>query len=315
MNTATGPLLPSSSEACDPPEYSNATTTTTTANEPPADQPPTYREESGPDPDEILPPATFALHGRFIYLATDSSSTTTTTTATTTTTSSDPLYQLSRVIHVTSRATESIDFQRLDYRVRTTTGNTGAQDSFSPKVSRRPHDVYQLKYTPGLAYTGLQPQFRLLPQSRKTVGEVSIERGSLPLFRSGWRALRVLGEGERKRLEREGKKVSKKGEYHFVIKEKGQGQEDGWEWVDPAGKVVASQQVLGSEGGEAAAAEVEYRLKVLVPLPRRVLDGLVAMWCLWLWRIHLDKTTERKTWEDRKRILHQRRQYVSKMGW
>jgi hypothetical protein len=288
MNPATG-LLPAS-EVCDPPGYSNTATTRTTptTNEPAADQPPTYREESGPDPDEILPPATYALHGRFIYPATDSITSTTTT-------SSDPLYQLSRVIHVTSRATESIDFQRLDYRVRTI---TTTEDDSSPKVTRRPHDVYQLRYTPGLAYTGMPPQYRLVPQSRKTVGEVSIERPfplvPLPLFLAGWRAVKVPHGGEEKK--------QKKGEYHFMIKERGKEGEDRWDWVDPTGKVVASQQVFGSErggGGGEAAAEVEYRLKVMVPLPRRVLDALVAMWCMWLWRIHLDKTTERKTWEDR----------------
>ncbi|KAK4238329.1 hypothetical protein C8A03DRAFT_43925 [Achaetomium macrosporum] len=295
MNPSDPP--PTSSEVRDLPEYSTSTSNSGNGNNntaPTADQPPTYREESGPDPDEILPPATFALHGRFIYPASEipspSSGTTRTTTA-----SSDPLYQLSRVIHVTGRATESIDFQRLDYRVRSTSSG-GEGGGGAPKVSRRPHDVYQLKYAPGMAYMGLPPQFRLMPQSRKTVGEVSLEKS--PLFRSGWRALRVFSDGEKKKLEREGRKV-KKGEYHFVIK----GEDEAWEWMDPEGKVVASQQVCGERrpgagGGEGLAAEVEYRLKVMVPLPRRRLDGLVAMWCLWLWRIHLDKTTERKTWED-----------------
>lgn len=239
------------------------------------DEPPSYREDRGADPDELLPACTLALHGRFIYHAAAAPGTT----------DSEPLYQLSRVIHVQGRATESIAFQRLDYVVRS------APDG-SPAVSRRAKDVYELHHHPPMLYAGIPAQLLLLPRSRKTLGEVHIEKS--PLFHAGYRALRVRSDHEKRRQLAMGRRT-KEGEYHFVIR----GDADAWEWRDPDGKPVARQTCEHPAEDVGGDTTGEYKLTILVPLTRRTLDGLVAMWCVWLWHLHIARNTQRKTWEDR----------------
>ncbi|KAK4108999.1 hypothetical protein N656DRAFT_792223 [Canariomyces notabilis] len=236
------------------------------------EEPPVYSEEGGKDAEEIVQPRVLVLHGRFIYAEVTSG-----------VADSEPLYQLSRAIHAQGRVTQTIEFQRVDYRVRTTANG-------SPAVSKRFKDLYIMRYMPPLAYLGTPFQASLQPQSRHTVGEVQIVKS--PIFHSGYRALKVLSESEMARLKREGKKVKKDG-YHFVMKE---GEAGAWEWTNNDGTLVA-RQVCESRSGDAN--EVEHRLLVLVPLPRQTLDGLVAMWCLWMWHLHITATTVRKTWEDR----------------
>src|SRR5690606_30075927 len=113
---------------------------------------------------------------------------------------------------------------------------------------------------------------------------------------------------ERRARERVGRPVPKKGEYFFCIRERGGGSKD-WQWYDPKGSLVANQireAAPGSEpaagaegdGGEKAGEEV-HKLEVLVPLPRRERDGLVALWCLWMLHIQIQECRPRKTWEDR----------------
>lgn len=242
------------------------------------DTPPIYLPEgsaaSAPDPNETLDPAVFTLHGRFVYPQLPSGEP-----------DSEPVYQLSRAIHTQGRATETIEFQRLDPRVRT------AHDDGSPVVFRHAKDIYVLRHQNPMHYAGIPFSARLLPCSRKTLGEVAIEKS--PLFHHGYRAMKAVSDEERVALERKGVKV-KKGEYHFVMKE-AQGEET-WLWSGPDGKALASQvcEAPAAEGDEA-----HYKLNVLVPLSRRVRDGLVATWCLWMWHLHIEKTTVRKTWEDR----------------
>ena len=245
----------------------------------PAEEPPAYNSSPYPDPSEILPPCRLVLHGRFIYPLLSSGEP-----------DSEPLYQLSRAIHVLTRATDTIDFARLDFRVRPST----SADDGGPSVSKRAKDVYVLRHQNRLLYAGIPFSARLLPQSRKTVGEVSIEKS--PVFRHGYRAMSVVSEEERVAVERKGGKV-KTGEYHFVMREEKSGM---WLWKDPAGALVAKQKREKPvvEGGEAV-----YSLEVLVPLSRRLRDALVALWCLWMWHIHIEESTPRKTWEDREYLF------------
>ncbi|KAL2020615.1 hypothetical protein VTK56DRAFT_8105 [Thermocarpiscus australiensis] len=243
------------------------------------DDPPLYSEHGAKNPDEIVQPKVYVLHGRFIYGEMSAG-----------VADSEPLYQLSRAIHAQGRATKTIDFQRLVYRVRT------AADG-SPVVSKRTKDVYTMHYLPPMSIEGLRFRARLLPDSRQTVGEVRIAKS--PIFHSGYRAFRAVSDSDKARLMKEGKKVDK-GEYHFVIKG---GDGGAWQWTDPEGTLVAIQTRESSgDGGRA-----EHKLRVMAPLPRRILDSLVAMWCLWMWHWHITETTVRKTWEDRKRILLQPR--------
>ncbi len=241
----------------------------------PAEEPPAYNPSPYPDPSEILPPCRLVLHGRFVYPLLPSGEP-----------DSEPFYQLSRAIHVLTRATDTIDFARLDFRVRTGDGG--------PSVSKRAKDVYVLRHQNPLLYAGIPFSARLLPQSRKTVGEVSIEKS--PVFRHGYRAMSVVSEEERVTVESRGGKV-RTGQYHFVMVEEKGGM---WLWKDPAGVLVARQtrEEPAVEGGEAL-----YSLEVLVPLSRRLRDGLVALWCLWMWHIHIETSTPRKTWEDREYLF------------
>lgn len=240
---------------------------------PPAEQPPAYHEDASgdaKDPAETMPPGVFVLHGRFVYAETAAGEA-----------DSEPLYQLSRAIHALGRSTPAVDFARLDCRVR-----AAAADG-SPAVSRREKELYRIEM--GLPFTWTL-EVRLVPRSRQTLGEVRITRR--PPFRHGYRALKVPSEAQVRALEREGKKA-KLDEYHFVLKE-GNGK-DTWLWTDPDGRLVASQMCGRPSGSNE---EVVHKLRVEVPLPRRTLDSLVAMWCAWMWRLH-HKALPGKTWEDR----------------
>jgi hypothetical protein len=256
---------------------------------PPGEEPPAYElrpEGAGPDPEEVLDPAIFVIHGHFIYLQSAAGHT-----------DSEPVYQLSRAIHTQGNATEKVDFQRFDMRVRTVADG-------SPAVSKRPKDVYQLHHRKPMRLSGIPFQAWMEPQSRKTLGRVTIEKS--PMFHSGFRALRVVTDAEQLWLKRQGKPPVKKGEYHFAVKEQG---ETAWQWNNADGAVVAHQvQVCrgGSPDAVAAgvpsqqqAAEVEHILKVLVPLSRRARDGLVALWCLWMLHLQTEDLTPKRTWDDR----------------
>lgn len=237
----------------------------------PRELPPVYSEECAlkeKDPEEIVQPAVFVLHGRFVYAETAAGEA-----------DSEPLYQLSRAIHAQGRSTLTIDFDRLDYRVRTAT-------SGDPAVSKREKELYRIEAR--LPFTATF-EVRLVPRTRKALDEVQISKS--PIFHHGYRALRVLSEAQQNALERQGKKP-KKGEYYFTLKEDGK---DTWLWADPDGVQVASQ-VCSAPGGDK---EVEHKLRVMVPLTRRTLDGLVAMWCSWMWHLHNKASVPKKTWEDR----------------
>ncbi|KAK3899534.1 hypothetical protein C8A05DRAFT_46422 [Staphylotrichum tortipilum] len=252
-------------------------------------EPPAYssRAEAGADPDEILEPAVFVLHGHLIYPQSPSGDVAA---------SSDMAYQLSHAIEDLGSATGSIEFERIDPRVRTAANGT-------PSVSTRAKGVYTLEYRNPMPHLGIPFSARLRPQSRKSLGEVSIEKS--PVFHHGYRAVRVVSDAEKLFLEKKGTKMKK--EYHFVVKE---GQGEAWLWSDPDGRLVATQEVMGSSGGDGegegkgegkakAKSTTEHRLVVLVPLPRRARDGLVALWCLWMWHLHLENQKPKKTWEDR----------------
>ncbi|KAK4040674.1 hypothetical protein C8A01DRAFT_15487 [Parachaetomium inaequale] len=275
-----------------PPAHPPATTTTnatTPADAPPPYEPPAYElrpETAAPDPDELLDPSVLVIHGRFIYPVNPSGEA-----------DSEPAYQLSRAIHMQGTATEKMAFQRLDLRVRT----IAAADGDVPSVSRRAKDVYELEHRKARPHLGFPFEAWLEPQTRKALGKVKIEKS--PAFRSGFRAVKVVSEAEERYWERQGKKA-KKGEYYFVVKE---GSERDWEWSDVGGRVVASQvrERVAVEGG----AEEVFKLKVLVPLSRRERDTLVALWCLWMWHIHVEEGIPKRTWGDRKRIMQMPRLY------
>ncbi|KAK4097899.1 hypothetical protein N658DRAFT_499982 [Parathielavia hyrcaniae] len=245
---------------------------------PNTDEPPAYQAEAGgPDLDEVLEPTAFVIHGRFIYPLVGASGEA----------DSEPAYQLSRAIHAQGTATEKMEFERFDVRVRTAADGT-------PRLARRAKELYELAYMKAMSHVGVPSRAWMEPRSRKTLGKAAIEKS--PLLHSGYRAVKVVSDDEKRWLERQGKKVVE-GQYHFALKEHG----GGWQWSDPAGKVVAIE-VRERDEGEGGGQD-EHKLRVVVPLPRSTRDGLVALWCLWMWHLHVEDSTPKRTWEERKRIL------------
>ncbi|KAK4202359.1 hypothetical protein QBC40DRAFT_338411 [Triangularia verruculosa] len=257
------------------------------------EEPPAYSqlETTTLSPDDVVQPATFSIHGRFIYASPDP----------TTPPSSDPSYQTNRAILAAAQGSQQFEFQRVEYKYKTS--NTTGR----PVMSHRGKDIYTLVRHP--PFLGWPSQAQAVSTSRKTLGEIHICKS--PVFHHGYRANKILPEQEVKRLERKGEKVPK--DYFWQIKEAGGDKgEDAWEWKDSKGKTVAYQWkeknvAQGEHSGSSrdpdgvAAAKEGWipKLQVLVELDRRTLDSLVAVWCLWLLHLHLEATKVKKTWEDR----------------
>ncbi|KAL1838632.1 hypothetical protein VTJ49DRAFT_2469 [Mycothermus thermophilus] len=266
------------------------------------DDPPPYEMRAvtaAPEPDEVLPPATFVIHGRFIYPMAHPISPSTGGEP-----DSVPAYQLSRAIHLHDQGAEDIEFSRMDPRVRTAADGT-------PEINSRAKDIYTLHHRRPLVYSGVPFSAHIEPHSRKTLGRVGIKKTAV--FQLGYRAVQELTDDELGARKRQGLPVPKKNDYFWSLRERGAGSKD-WKWIDPKGVVVANQirePVPGSDtkagaqgdGGDMEGEEV-HKLEVLVPLTRRKRDALVALWCLWMLHIHIEECKPRKTWEDRKRILH-----------
>lgn len=215
--------------------------------------PPAYHEQVD-DPEEILQPTIFVLGNLFIHHESLSSS---------------PVYQLSRVIHAQGRATNEIQLERLDHRVRTLSDG-------SPSVAARSKHIYTLQHYSVLFSEDFQCGIEAV--SRKGVGTVAIKKSSFP--HSGYRAARVPSDRE---------KNFNKSAYIYAIKER----KDVFEWFDAKGNVVATED----------QRDGQHMLFVAVPLTRRTLDGLVALWCLWMWHVHVKDIPQPARWEHRKFIL------------
>ncbi|KAL2259878.1 hypothetical protein VTK26DRAFT_6305 [Humicola hyalothermophila] len=279
------------------------------------EEPPRYRQDPDPDPDELVPPSSFILHGLFIHPLPN-------TTTASASPELPPVYKLSRDIHTLSRPTQSIDFQRLEYR-----GHNRGSGTATAKPRAR--DLYTLQHRAPLLASPWEGWLDPVAAARRTVGRVEFVKS--PVFRHGYRVVARGGNskklGDEEDDGEEGKEKGKKGkgkgrdkEYLFVIKELS--RDAVWEWSDPEGMVVARQVVERSAAGggsgrkseDGGGAEVvAYKLHVLAPLPRRMLDGLVAMWCLWMWHIYFERTLTRKTWADRKRIMQMPRMGASSL--
>lgn len=215
--------------------------------------PPVYQEQLD-DPEEVLQPAIFVLGDRFIHHESLSSS---------------PMYQLSRVIHAQGKATNKIELERLDHRVKTLSDG-------SPSVAARGKHIYNLLHYSVLFSADFQCGIE--PLSRKGIGKVAIKKSSFP--HSGFRAARMPFERE---------KNFDKSAYLYAIKER----KDVFEWLDSMGNVIATED----------QRDGQHMLFIAVPLTRRRMDGLVALWCLWMWHIHIEDIPQPPRWEHCKFIL------------
>ncbi|KAM7189021.1 hypothetical protein V8F20_010324 [Naviculisporaceae sp. PSN 640] len=228
--------------------------------------PPDYQEQRD-DPGEILEPTIFVLKDRFIYSESMSA----------------PRYQLSRVIHAQGQATNTIQFERVENRIRTLSDGT-------PTVTNRGRHIYDLHHFSSVFASEFGCEIE--PVTRKGIGKAAIKKSPFP--HSGYRVTKIPGEMEKK---------PDKNAYMYVIKEK----KDVFEWADSNGKVIATE----------ACRDGQPMLLVAVPLTRRKLDGLVALWCLWMWHVHIEKI---KTpiglnhWGDVKRIMQRPREQNTGLG-
>jgi len=204
---------------------------------------------------------TYALHGRYVYGLPNTSS---------------PLYELSRVIHAQGEVTTSIEFQRLEYRIKTLSDGT-------PNVTHRGKHLYNLQHLPEVL--AWDYRFALESVTRKGLGNVVVRKSPFP--HSGYRASRHLSEEEMEREKRRGNDPKK--QFWFVVRDK----KNIWEWCDAQGNVVATQA-----SGVSPEGHHEHNLLVLVPLTKRMMDALVALWCLWLWNIHASGKTDNMGWKN-----------------
>jgi len=185
---------------------------------------------------------------------------------------SSPLYQLNRVIHAQGRAANKIELERLDHRVKTLSDG-------SPSVAARGRHIYNLLHYSELFSADFTCGIESV--SRKGVGRVAIKKASFP--HTGFRAARTPGERE---------KNFNKSAYIYAIKEK----KEVFEWLDSNGNVIATED----------QRDGQHMLFVAVPLTRRMMDGLVALWCLWMWHVHIEEIPQPARWEHSKFIFSSR---------
>ena len=183
---------------------------------------------------------------------------------------SSPLYELSRVIHAQSATTTEIDFQRLEYRSKTLADG-------SPSIAKRERQLYKLQRVPFFNQVRHESECYMKALSNKGIGTVGFKKAPFP--HSGLRAARILSESQKK-------DSNLKRRFIFALKENG----SVFEWTDSNGRLVATQ--TRDDTGR-------HMLLVALPLSRRLLDSLVALWCVWLWQLHLDYLGEGqgKKWE------------------
>ncbi|KAK4225257.1 hypothetical protein QBC38DRAFT_268522 [Podospora fimiseda] len=237
---------------------------------------PPYKEEKPITPFDNIPPTTYNLLGLEVHTCPRVPD-------------APPAYILTREIHMQGPATQQMDISRVDSQIR-----------ISPRTgraiySKREKQLYNLQFVNSV-YLNIFESKAQPYGSTRSLGQMRIEKA--PTFHHGYRVIRVISDDEKARLQRRGEKV-KEG-YWWSMKEINHGR--GWEWRDPNNVVVARQITEVGEGGFE-----EHKLEVIVELPRRMVDSLVSMWCLWMWRLHIQDSTPKRSWADRKNILERKR--------
>ncbi|TPX08622.1 uncharacterized protein E0L32_009961 [Thyridium curvatum] len=244
---------------------------------PPGDDPPPYQPSSSTsaappshqdagstnDPDELVQPIVLGIAGRSILAEQPGAAPG----------SAPPtaMYSLSRALADLGDYDQSVALERLDYKVRTAADGT-------PRVAPpRGKHVYDLCHPPPV--TAPRFAYELRSQSRQTLGSLGMVRTSLAHvkehhLKSGWRAVR---------------KDNGFAEFDVVRKDRRR-----LEWRDSFGTVVAIEEEdeevpLGDIGPSGTGAKVgenvgRLRMVMMVPLPRRLLDALVGVWCVRAWQ-------------------------------
>ncbi|KAI3394327.1 hypothetical protein diail_2879 [Diaporthe ilicicola] len=186
---------------------------------------------------------------------------------------SAPLYQLNRGIATLSHATQSVEFQRVQYTVRTTSGG-------GPAVKPRERHIYNLRHiakVPGGidSWPSESPHYFV-----ESVSSTTREAGTLglkkPRFlgRKPWRVLPVDLSGKNSKHKYGLPTFVKDAKPVFEITH----TKAGYEWSGGEGQAIAVED----EGEDL------HRLIVTASLPRKTMDALVALWCCRLWQYSAD---------------------------
>lgn len=237
--------------------------------------PPAYTQDTQPvDQHDLLAPVTLLLAGTTIH--------------STASASSPPLYQLSKPIGHLRVSNTTVEFNRLDYRVKNDQTTT----------SRQKH-VFNLVEPPYLT----DPTFTFHAESfsRTNVGHIGLKMhrpksrrfgflssssnsSSVP----GWRAIRATKPREGANLEAK--------ETIFVIHDRERGRHEWRDGEEGDGKVLAYE----------TAEDGIFRLQIVETMERKWRDALVATWCLRLWWEIAASNVKPRDWQEVKRILQTR---------
>ncbi|KKY36667.1 hypothetical protein UCDDA912_g03339 [Diaporthe ampelina] len=222
---------------------------------PSADTPPSYDEVI-----DVCQPTILILAGQSIHAESADSA---------------PLYQLNRGIATLTHATRNVEFQRVQYSVKTRSGG-------EPAVKPRERHVYNLKHNhkvPGGldSWPSESPNYYIESVSSTTrePGTLGLKKSRFP-GRKQWRVLRVDLSRNNSKCDYGLPTFVKGAEPVFEINHR----KVGYEWTDGEGKAVAVED----EG------EDTHRLIVTASLPRQTLDALVALWCCRMWQYSADHT-------------------------
>lgn len=222
---------------------------------PSADRPPLYDEVI-----DVCEPTILILAGQSIHAESADSA---------------PLYQVNRGIASLTHATHNVEFQRVQYSVKTTSGG-------EPAVKPRDRHIYNLKHdhkVPGGydKWPSESPNYLIESVSSTTreAGNLGLKRSRFP-GRKQWRVLPVDMSGKKSKHDYGLPTFIKDAEPVFEINFK----KAGYEWTDGEGKAVAVED----EGDDT------HRLIVTASLPRKTLDALVALWCCRMWQHSADNT-------------------------
>lgn len=222
---------------------------------PSVDTPPSYDETI-----DVCQPTILILAGQSIHAESADSA---------------PLYQLNRGVASLTHATQTVEFQRVQYTVKTSSGG-------EPSVKPRERHVYNLKHihkVPGGydSWPSESPNWYIESTSSTTreAGTLGLKKSRFP-GRKPWRVLPVDLSGKNSKHDYGLPTFGRDAKSVFEIRR----TKVGYEWMDGEGQALAVED----EGDDT------HRLVVTASLPRKTLDALVAMWCCRLWQYSADNT-------------------------
>lgn len=230
--------------------------------------PPPYQAESQNDAqdDQLVHPTIFVLAGQFIHIETPSS---------------PPAYELSRGIATLTKATEKVEFERVDHTINapSSPADADADDDGGgaavPTVKRRRRHLYDLRRTAKQPRTGFArsrassdaPEYYIHSCSRRALGHVGLCKASRGGYAAGFSTMPVnVAANQQVRFAQDGSPL-------FKLQKQG----DFAQWVSAV------------EGGVGTVAveddkDSRHRHILMKAIRRKEVDALVALWCCRIWQ-------------------------------